>query len=126
MGKKGKIKERSPHKIRVFKVGDSINELHEYRDEIDEYTNVLLGRENPPMVNGVMTLVEVANAYYSRAVEMQIRILRAESQGAISGSDPLSKFRKGELRSFIQMAEKAQELGSRRLTAAKLEFEASQ
>jgi hypothetical protein len=93
------------------------------REELDEYTDVLMGRLSPPIENGEMTLLEYANAVYSRAQELTILLQRAESNGTVvKGSKPY-KFRTGELRTFVEMANKAIELGSRRVTAAKLEYE---
>lgn len=92
------------------------------RQEIDEYLSVLLGREEPPIDNGEMTLLEYANAVYSRAMELTMLLQRAESNGTIlKGSRPY-KFRTGELRTFTELAAKAVDLGSRRITAAQMEY----
>jgi hypothetical protein len=68
--------------------------------------------------------MEVSNAYLSRAYEVDMLIHAAERNRDILRASPLSKFRTGELRSFIELARKAQELGSRRLTSAQLMMEA--
>jgi hypothetical protein len=91
------------------------------REELDEYTSVLLGREEPPISNGVLTLMEYANAVYSRGMELTMKIQRAEADGTVLKGSKFYKFRTGELRSFVEMAAKAIELGSRRVTAAKME-----
>jgi len=92
------------------------------REELDEYTDVLMGRQEPPIENSVMSLLEYANAVYSRAMELTIKLQRAESDGVIlKGSKPY-KFRTGELRSFVELASKAADLGSRRVTAAQMEY----
>jgi hypothetical protein len=93
------------------------------RQEIDEYTSVLLGRVEPPIHNGVLTLMEYANAVYSRAMELTIKIQREETEGTVLKGSKYYRFRTGELRSFIEMASKAIELGSRRVTQAKMENE---
>ena len=90
--------------------------LGELEDEFAGYTDVLLGRQDPPIDAGVLTLMEVSNAYLGRALEIEAMILAAERDRAILKSSPFSKFRTGELRSFITMATKCQDLGSRRLT----------
>lgn len=67
--------------------------------------------------------MEVSNAYLTRALEVNSMILQAEADGVILRGSKLYKYRTGELRSFIEMAKAAQELGSRRLTARQLELE---
>ena len=86
--------------------------LGELEDEFAGYTDVLLGRQDPPIDAGVLTLMEVSNAYLGRALEIEAMILAAERDRAILKSSPFSKFRTGELRSFITMATKCQDLGS--------------
>ena len=109
--------------IRSFRLGEGLPTVSQMREELDEYTDVLMGRLSPPIENGEMTLLEYANAVYSRAQELTILLQRAESNGTVvKGSKPY-KFRTGELRTFVEMANKAIELGSRRVTAAKLEYE---
>lgn len=80
--------------------------------------DVLLGREAPPIDMGPGTLAEVANAYYARGKEIEMILLRHELNGEISRGSVQAKFRTGELRSFIDIAKAAYELGSRRLTMA--------
>lgn len=92
------------------------------RDELDEYTTVLLGNAEPPIDNGVMTLLEYANAVYSRAMELTMLLQRAEASGTVVKNSRLYKFRTGELRTFTDLAAKAIDLGSRRVTAAQMEY----
>lgn len=82
-----------------------------------------MGREDPPIDNGVLTLMEYASAVHARACEMNMLLHRAENNGAIDRSSPYYKFRTGELRDFTDMAKAAMELGSRRLTAAQLAWD---
>lgn len=84
---------------------------------------MLLGRVPPPVNNGVLTMMEVADAYLARARELEQLLLRAESDGTVVKGSAKYKFRTGELRSFIEMTRSAVELGSRRVTAAKMEYE---
>lgn len=93
------------------------------REELDEYTDVLLGRCSPPNgESGVLALLEYANAVYSRAAELTILLQRGESDGHILKNSKLYRFRTGELRTFVELASKAIDLGSRRLTAMQLEY----
>lgn len=93
------------------------------RAELDHMRDVLMGREQPPVDNGVMTLMETADAYFARAKEMEQTILRHEADGVVLKNSKHYKFRTGELRSFIELAKAAAELGSRRVTAARLDFD---
>lgn len=86
---------------------------------------VLLGRHAPPIENGVMTMMEVADAYLARAREMEQLLLRWEADGHVLKGSKQYRFRTGELRSFIESARSSVELGSRRVTAAKMEWDAT-
>lgn len=77
--------------------------------------DVLMGREPSP-VEGVLAMMEVADAYFARACEMEQLILRGEREGKVSRGSALYKFRTQELRSFKELAAAAANLGSRRLT----------
>lgn len=96
------------------------------RAELDTMRDVLMGREPPPIDNGVMTLMEVADAFFARAKEMEQIIHRHEADGVVIKGSKHYRFRTGELRSFIELAKGATELGSRRVTAARLDFDMRQ
>lgn len=98
--------------------------LSELRDEIYGYMNVLLGRKPAPVDHGILTLQEVANAYYARALEITAMIHDAEADGRVPAKSPLYKFRNGSLSDFVAIAKGAAELGSRRVTALQIEVEA--
>lgn len=98
-------------------------DLVRMKHEIEGYVDVLLGRKTPPTDNGILTLMECAEAFHARAKEIEMEILEMEAEGAvIKGSRPY-KFRVGYLRSFIELASKTIELGSRRVTHRRLELE---
>jgi len=84
--------------------------------EIHGYWSVLLGHEDPPVDSPYLSLMEVAVAYYSRALEIDALIHEGEATKAISKNAPHYKFRVGPLRSFIDAARKHCDLGSRRLS----------
>ena len=113
------------HSVRKFRVNHGIPTVGEMRDEIDEYTQVLLGHEESPIQNGVLTLMEYANAVYSRAMELTMYLQRAEADGVVLKGTKPYRFRTGELRTFCEMAAKAIELGSRRVSVAQLEADLS-
>lgn len=103
------------HGIRAFKVGEGFD-LAQMKAELDDYTDMLLGRLDPPLDHGVMTLYELAAAAYARAKEMEMELLDKEADGVILKGTLPYKFRTGKLRSFIELAHRTCELGSRRVT----------
>lgn len=84
--------------------------------ELDAYTDILLGRVDPPVDLGVMTLMEVAEAFHARAREMEMTLLELESNGVVMKGTRPYHFRTGKLRSFIEMSKRTIDLGSRRVT----------
>lgn len=113
----------SSKSLRLFRLGEGIPPLSVMRDELDEYTQVLMGRVEPPISNGDMTLMEYANAVYSRAMELTMLIQRGETDGHILKGSKHYRFRTGELRTFTELAMRCIELGSRRVTMAKMEYD---
>lgn len=91
-------------------------EVDDLADELEEYMRVLLGHKDPPINEGIMTLMEIAAAYYARAQEMNRQILRWEREGIVRKGSPTYKFRTGELRNFLDLTRKLIDVGSRRLT----------
>jgi hypothetical protein len=75
------------------------------------------------MRNGVLTLMEVANAYYSRVLELIELIQRAETEGYVTRGSHMYKLRTGELRTFADLSKAAIDLGSRRVTYAQVQAE---
>lgn len=90
--------------------------------EFDHYRDVLLGRVEPPIDVGVGTLMEVADAYFARACEVDQLIHQGEREGGIFKNSNYYKFRTGELRSFLDLSKRAAELGSRRITLAQMAY----
>lgn len=94
------------------------------QSELQDYWDILLGRIDPPTAagpNGVGTLAVLASAFYGRAKEIESKILEGEREGIIIRGSAMYRFRTGELRSFIDMAKNAYELGSRLITLAGME-----
>lgn len=106
--------------IRFFRLSQS-NSLAAMKDEIREYTAVLLGHQEPPVHVGVLTLMELAEAYGARAREMSMQIQDAEVAGTVPRGSAAYKFRTGMLRTFIELADHAMQLGSRRVTVMEQE-----
>lgn len=106
--------------VRDIQVGEGLPSLEELEAELESYMDVLMGREPPPVEAGHLTLMEVADAYFARASEIQYLILKAEREGGVFKGHSYYKFRTGELRTFLELSKRAADLGSRRLTQARL------
>lgn len=109
-------------RLRTTRVGYMLLPVHKLRDELEGYWDVLLGRAESPIA-GVHALQEVADQFYARASEMTALIQRGEADGVFQKGSDYTKFRTGELRTFREMAARAADLGSRRLTARSVEVE---
>ena len=108
--------------LRHFGVSVGVPDVNTLRIEIDEMMDVLMGREEPPVPpENVGSMLEVANAYYSRGMEISGLIKRMEASGIILKGSEMYKFRTGELRTFCEIAKGAVDLGSRRVTLAQME-----
>lgn len=91
--------------------------------ELEGYLDILMGRVPPPIEAGELTLMEIADAYFARACEIQMKIMEMERDGGTFKGSSYYKFRTGELRTFIELTKRASDLGSRRLTQARMEFD---
>lgn len=114
--------DKSRH-VRGFLLGEGLETVRKHRRELEEMTDVLLGRLPSPIAAGRLTLMEVADAYFARASEITMKIHAKELDGEVTKGDPLYKFRTGELRVFMEMCKRAADLGSRRLTEDTLRFD---
>lgn len=108
--------------LRSMTLEEGLGDVQTLSEELAGYTDVLLGRKDPPVDQGLLTLMEVADAYYARAKEIEMRILAEERNGGAFKGSPMYRFRTGELRSFIELSRRAADLGSRRLTDAQLSY----
>lgn len=94
--------------------------------ELDEYVDVLLGRKAPPSpINGERTdaLMEYASTVLARGQEIAILLYRLEREGHITRGSTHYKFRTGELNMFNELAKRAMEMGSRRITYERMVFD---
>ena len=89
-------------------------------DEIHGYLDILLERKPAPISAPHLQLQELATAYYARALEIEALIHQAERRGVVGRGSDWQKFRTGELDSFINIARKCADLGSRRLSEEQL------
>lgn len=113
----------SSRSVRHFQLGSGLPSVTDMRAEIQDMTDVLLGRKPPPIDKGLFTLQEVADAYFSRASEMTMLIQDGEREGKIPKGSVYYKFRTGTLRTFLEMTKRAADLGSRRLTYMQLVYQ---
>lgn len=111
--------------VRHFKLNRGLPTVEAIRSELAGYRDVLLGEVDPPTQKGVMTLMEVAEAYFSRACELEQLILEAQRQGTTVRKE-YQQVRTQEIRSFKEMAKSAAELGSRRITFENLRMQQEQ
>lgn len=105
-------------------VGLGLGSVDDLRDELIGYTDVLLGRVPSPIESPYLALQEVATAYHSRAREIEMLIFDAEREGLVMRGTELYKFRTGRLQSFLEMAKRLADLGSRRLSQEQLLYSA--
>lgn len=109
--------------LRAVPMGTGVPAIPKMTEELMNMTDVLLGRTKPPIDAGHLTLMEVADAYFARASEMTMLLQQAEREGTVTRGSAHYKFRTGELRTFMEMAKRAADLGSRRLTEEQLHWE---
>jgi hypothetical protein len=115
-------KQKEAHHLRAIKLGQGMPAISKMREEIQDMTDVLLGRVPPPIDYGILTLQETADAYFARASEMTMLLQEREAEGIITKGSMPYRFRTGELRTFMEMAKRAADLGSRRLSKEEFEF----
>lgn len=109
--------------LRAIRLGEGLPSIPQMQSELQDMTDVLLGRTAPDVDMGTITLMETADAFFARASEMTMLIQGLERTGQITKGSAHYHFRTGELRTFIEMAKRAADLGSRRITEEQLSFE---
>lgn len=114
--------------LRAFKLSEGLPNLTVLQEELQDMWDTLLGRTAPPVKlrDRTLALMEVADAYHARALEIKSHIQNLEASGRVLRGSPLYSFRTGPLQNFIDMSRKASDLGSRRLTEESLRAEAEQ
>ena len=121
-----KDRQSATGKLRAVPLGAGVPAISSLVAELQDMTDVLRGRDQPPIDAGHLTLMEVADAYFARASEITMLLQQAEREGTITKGSAHYKFRTGELRTFMELARRASELGSRRLTEEQLLWEMQQ
>lgn len=101
--------------------GNSMEMVRRFESELEGYTDIIFGRKEQPIKNGVFSLYEIAVAYYARAKEIEMYCKKMESGIDIGKTKhPIYKFRTGQLNVFIEMVKEVAKLGSRRITMAQM------
>lgn len=121
---KAKKKQALPQThLRAVPLGYGVPSLPALVEELEDMRDVLLGRKEPPIRKGTLTLMEVADAYYARAAEITMILQQKEREGQVTKGSAHYKFRTGELRTFMEIAKHATDLGSRRITDEQIRFD---
>lgn len=110
-------------RLRAFRVGEGLPSVSALVHELDGYLEVLLGRCDPPdPIKGshIDALMEYASTVHARGMEIELMLHKLEREGHITRGSQLYKFRTGELRTFNEIAKRASDLGSRRVTVEQM------
>lgn len=84
--------------------------------ELLDMTDVVLGRKNPPVDNGVMTRHEVCLAYHARVTEIEVLIYEWERKGKVIKGSEYYNLRTKQVRAMLEMLKTQVQAGSRALT----------
>jgi hypothetical protein len=112
--------------LRPFAIhGGDLPGLALLKSEVMDMWDVLLGNRPPP-INSTRTdaMMETADAYFARASYITAMIQRAEQEGKLKRGDAYVSFRSGELRTFMDVAKRSADMGSRRVTVKGQQLEA--
>jgi hypothetical protein len=107
---------QTSNKLLIAPVSEGLPPVAQLWEEIQEYMDILMGRIEPPIDSPYLQLMEVATAYYARALEIDALIHHEEREMRVLRGSEYYRFRTGELRSFIELSKRSADLGSRRLT----------
>ena len=106
---------------KVEHTGQTMDMVRNFERELENYTDVIFGRKESPVNEGITTMYEVAVAYYARAKEIEMFCKKLESGLDVGKTrHPIYKFRTGQLNVFIELVKELSKLGSRRITVAQM------
>jgi hypothetical protein len=114
---------RYSQRVTEIKVDIGLPPIEELQDEFIGYMAVFLGRDPlPPEVeeSPYLGLREFADVVYARAGEVDMLIHWGEQNRQVPRGHPYYRFRTGQLRTFMSVAKRMSDLGSRRLSEQKL------
>lgn len=106
---------------KVEHTGQTMDMVRNFEKELETYTDVIFGRKESPVNEGISTMYEISVAYYARAKEIEMFCKKLESGIDVGKTrHPIYKFRTGQLNVFIEMVKELSKLGSRRITVAQM------
>ena len=106
---------------KVEHTGQTMDMVRNFERELENYTDVIFGRKESPVNEGISTMYEVAVAYYARAKEIEMFCKKLESGIDVGKTrHPIYKFRTGQRNVFIELVKELSKLGSRRITVAQM------
>tara|TARA_R100000742_G_C4274852_1_gene95023 strand:- start:832 stop:1224 length:393 start_codon:yes stop_codon:yes gene_type:complete len=106
---------------KVEHTGQTMDMVRNFEKELENYTDVIFGRKESPVNEGISTMYEISVAYYARAKEIEMFCKKLESGIDVGKTrHPIYKFRTGQLNVFIEMVKELSKLGSRRITVAQM------
>tara|TARA_B100001250_G_C19747274_1_gene765942 strand:- start:249 stop:641 length:393 start_codon:yes stop_codon:yes gene_type:complete len=106
---------------KVEHTGQTMDMVRNFEKELENYTDVIFGRKESPVNEGISTMYEVSVAYYARAKEIEMFCKKLESGIDVGKTrHPIYKFRTGQLNVFIELVKELSKLGSRRITVAQM------
>lgn len=106
---------------KVEHTGHTMEMVKKFEIELESYTDVIFGRKDSPVNEGISTMYEVSVAYYARAKEIEMFCKKLESGIDVGKTrHPIYKFRTGQLNVFIELVKELSKLGSRRITVAQM------
>ena len=106
---------------KVEHTGHTMEMVKKFEIELESYTDVIFGRKDSPVNEGISTMYEVSVAYYARAKEIEMFCKKLESGIDVGKTQhPIYKFRTGQLNVFIELVKELSKLGSRRITVAQM------
>jgi len=106
---------------KVEHTGHTMEMVKTFELELESYTDVIFGRKDSPVNEGISTMYEVSVAYYARAKEIEMFCKKLESGIDVGKTrHPIYKFRTGQLNVFIELVKELSKLGSRRITVAQM------
>ena len=101
--------------------GNAMEMVRKFETELKHYNDVVFGRTQSPVSEGISSMYEISVAYYARAKEIEMYCKKFESGIDVGKTrHPLYKFRTGQLNVFIEMIKELTKLGSRRITVAQM------
>lgn len=110
--------------ITTVKLPQELGSVEELRMELDYMVDVLNGHDDSHGLElGELTLLELATAFYGRAMEIKMVLQRGEVTGEVLKNSAVAKFRTRELSAFEELCKEKIRLGRYRVSWASNDME---